>query len=247
MTLPRARDLYPVIEHTWPAARLFDLGLWRLREGRGSGSRTSAATLRDGEPTAADLAEAATAMRDMGQPPLFMIREGEAALDRLLETESYVLRDPVTLYAAPVDVIATDPPPPITCFEIWPPLAAQEEIWAQGGIGPERLAVMHRAATPKTTIFGRIDDRPAGTGFVALDGRIAMVHALETRAQHRRRGMGRYMMQAMAFWAKARGATHITLLVTGANLPANALYTSMGFQPVGHYHYRIKTETDEQA
>jgi hypothetical protein len=37
-----------------------------------------------------------------------------------------------------------------------------------------------RAPTgPKTTLFGRINDRPAGTAFIALQGRTAMLHALE--------------------------------------------------------------------
>ncbi|QBY01978.1 GNAT family N-acetyltransferase [Rhodophyticola sp. CCM32] len=241
-SLPAAHDLYPVIDRTWPAADIRMLAPWVLRNGQGGGSRVSAATLCEGQPTTQDVARAEAAMQAMGQPPLFMIRKGDTTLDALLDTLDYHIKDPVTLYAAPVGAIATDRPPPITCFEIWPPLAAQEEIWTAGGIGPARLAIMHRVTGPKTAIFGRIDDHPAGTGFIAMDGEIAMIHALETLSDHRRKGLGRYMMRAMGFWARDQGATYITLLVTQANLPANALYTSLGFQPVGHYHYRIKSE-----
>ncbi len=240
MTLPNAQDIYPVVDATWPAATTAEVGPWTIRDGQGGGSRVSAATLRGPEVTAADIALADAAMVDLGQTPLFMIRDGDKALDRLLETESYQIKDPVIAYAAPISAIATERPPPITCFETWPPLAVQEEIWAAGGIGPSRLAVMDRATGPKTSIFGRIDDRPAGTGFIAIQGDIAMLHALETLAEHRRRGLGRHMLRAMAFWAAEQGAASLTLLVTRANLPANALYTSLGFQPVGHYHYRIK-------
>ena len=242
MTLPTASDLYPVVERTWPAAKVMQHGPWTIRDGQGGGSRVSAATLAGSAADPADVAQAEIAMRDLGHAPLFMIRDGETALDLLLETLSYQIKDPVILYAAPIDALDTTPLPPITCFEVWPPLAAQTEIWAAGGIGPERLAIMHRVTGAKTTIFGRIDDHPAGTGFVAMDGKIAMLHALETLGEHRQKGLGRYMMRAMAIWAKAQGASHLTLLVTRANLPANALYTSLGFQPVGHYHYRIKPE-----
>ena len=242
MTQPTIDALFPVIDRTWPAATMSEVGPWIIREGKGGGSRVSAATLRraDGEVTAADVASAAAAMTALGQTPLFMIRDGDMSLDRLLETLGYPIKDPVTAYVAPVSAIATTRPPPVTCFETWPPLAIQEEIWAKGGIGPGRLAVMHRAAVPKTAIFGRIDDSPAGTAFVGIDGDIAMLHALETDPAHRRKGMGRYIMQQAGFWAAEHGAAYLALLVTRANSPANQLYTSLGFQAVGHYHYRIK-------
>ena len=114
------------------------------------------------------------------------------------------------------------------------------DIWAAGGIGPARVEVMARAPGPKTSIFGRSNNRPAGAGFVALHEGIAMVHALEVLARHRREGLGRYMMQQAAFWAADRGATHMSVICTAANVSANALYTSLGFTLVGQYHYRRK-------
>ena len=179
-------------------------------------------------------------MDAMNQPRLFMIREGQDALDQLLQGKGYEVMDPVWMYAAPIDAIATDRPPPVTSFEVWPHLAAQAEVWAQGGIGPARLAVMDRAPEPKTTLLGRIDDTPAGAAYVGIGGACAMLHALEIAVPYRRKGLARHMTRAAAFWARDNGAAYFTLVTTQANAGANHLYSSLGMTRVGQYHYRIQ-------
>lgn len=235
MTLPTCEHLYDVIDVTWPAAEKIHLGPWTLRRGLGGGSRVSATT---GQGTSEDIPSAEAAMRGMGQPCLFMIQKGQQSLDTLLGQRGYQVKDPVTLYAAPIDLIATHRPPPVTTFEVWPPLAVQAELWAEGGIHRERLNVMERADCHRTTILGRLDDTPAGTGYIGIHDSIAMFHALEVSPKFRRRGLAVSMVRAMAFWAKSQGATHMALVVTQANIGANALYSSLGFEAVGHYHYR---------
>jgi len=241
LTLPDAPRIYALIAATWPAAQSFRVGPWTIRDGQGGGSRVSAATA-DGAFSIDGLPQAERAMRDLGQTPQFMIRQSDNALDDLLATAGYVVKDPVTLYAAPVDLIATQRPKAATNFTAWPPLAAQCEVWADGGIGPSRLAVMDRAPLPKTTILTRADERCAGGTFVGIDGNCAMIHALEIGAGFRRRGLARQTTIAAAFWAKAQGAAYLTLVTTDANKAANALYSSLGMQVVGHYHYRISPE-----
>lgn len=237
MTLPALARLYQAIEATWPAARTFHVGPCLIRSGQGGGSRVSAATA-DAPVTTNDLRAAEQAMQDLGQTPLFMIRAGDTELDAQLQKAGYVIKDPVRLYVAPAAGFAA--PPAVTAFTIWPPLASQAEIWAKGGIGPARLAIMARAKGPRTTFLGRASESPAGTVFVACDGNIAMLHALEIGAEFRRRGLGRDLTDACARWAASQGAGHLALLCTTANKGANALYSSMGFQDVGGYHYRIK-------
>ena len=101
---------------------------------------------------------------------------------------------------------------------------------------------MHRAAAPKTTVLGRMNDTPAGTAFAAIHHGTAMLHAIETAAAFRRQGMARHMIRALAHWAQDQGAQTVALLVTRANTDANALYTSLGMALVGQYHYRIKED-----
>ncbi|MDA9207569.1 GNAT family N-acetyltransferase [Octadecabacter sp.] len=231
--------LTSLIDGTWPAKSSSVIGGWTIREGAGAGSRVSAASqLVSG----AKVEDAEAAMRDLKQPRLFMVRAGEDTLDAELAGRGYIIKDPVTYYCAPTEVLATERPQPATCFEVWPPLATQAEIWDAGGIDDARLAVMARTVGPKTTVLGRVHDTPAGTAFGAIHDGTAMLHAIETSTAFRRQGIGRNMMRALAFWAQSRNAHTIALLVTKANTSANALYTSLGMVPVGGYHYRIHPE-----
>lgn len=239
--MPDAAQLYRVCDHTWPAARMWRDGAWMLREGQGGGKRVSAATLED-QSGAPAIAQAETAMRELGQSPLFMIRDGDAALDAELEARGYTVVDPVVMYVAPITRLTDLPIPRVTAFCIWEPLAIMAEIWAKGGIGPARLKVMHRAAI-KTGVLARWNEKPAGVGFAAVHDGVCMVHAVEVLPHQRKQGVAKWIMRAAAFWAQDKGATHISVLCTQANAPANALYSGLGFEVAGHYHYRQTPET----
>ena len=237
MTLPSLETLYNVIEGTWPPSAKQALGPWAIRLDDSGSSRVSAATAQ-APVTDADIPLAENAMRAAGQTPLFMVRAGEGALDDMLAARGYVTKDITNVYAAPIATVATRRPPPVTSFEVWPPLAAQEEIWAAGGIGRGRLAIMDRALHPKTTLLGRLNDQPAGTVYVGIAANCAMIHALEIGMVHRRQGLAQYLTRAAAFWAQDHGADYLTLVTTQVNTAANALYTSLGMTLVGQYHYR---------
>ena len=239
--MPDIATLYSVMEHTWPAVSLHKAGAWTLRNGGGGGKRVSAATAAPGMTTDA-IPKAEQAMRTAGQTPLFMLREGEDDLDQALDARGYEIIDPVNIYLSEVRGLTGIAPPRTATFNIWPPLAIQQDIWAQGGIGPARIAVMERAKGPKTALFGREDNRPAATGFAAMHQRIAMVHALEVLPRHRRKGMGRHLMAEAGHWAAAQNATHISVICTQANTAACALYSSLGMALAGQYHYRILRE-----
>ncbi len=241
MTLPGSADVYALIDATWPAARTDRVGPWLVRDGRGGGSRVSAATMV-GAPALGDLELAEHAMAALGQAPLFMIRDGDADVDRLLADAGYAVKDPVVAYAASLDVLIGDGLPRLSAFRAWPPLAVQAEIWATADIGPARLAVMDRALGPKTSFLGRRQDCPAGTVYVACHGTHAMLHALEVLSKFRRQGLARHLVRAAAIWAQAQGAVDLSLVVTRANVAANALYASLGMEVVGQYHYRIRPQ-----
>lgn len=236
-------DLFDVIDTTWPATRYETLGPWLLREGAGGGQRVSATSLV-GDFDADRIGAAETAMVAMGQPRLFMIRPQDTELDAALDARGYAIKDPVNIWACPVTHLTDTPLPRVTVFPIWRPLAIMEDMWAEGGIGPGRLAVMDRARGPKTGILGRKNDQPAGTAFVAMAGKTAMLHALEIRPHQRRKGMGQWFMRCAAFWAADQAAEQLTVICTKANQGANGLYASLGMEVVGQYHYRIlPTET----
>lgn len=183
---------------------------------------------------AAEIPQAEAAMRAMDQHPLFMVRPGEDDLDRYLQSRGYDLVDPVAIYVSPVELSYPDP----RVDAIWPPDESTLALWATGGIGPARVAVMERATGEKTALLAIENNTTLGVAFVATSGEIAMLHALEVSPHARRRGIGTDIMKAASHWARENGASSLTLMVTRANTPANALYRGLGMIEVGHYHYR---------
>jgi GNAT superfamily N-acetyltransferase len=177
-------------------------------------------------------------MQAMKQPSLFMIRTTDQALDDALAERGYAVIDPVTIYTASAASIAR-PLPPITCFEVFPPLAIMREIWEAGGLGTARVDVMTRATGAKTAIFARANGRAAGVAYVGLHKDTAMLHALEVKKSARRQGVAVNIMRATANWTLDQGGKELSLVVLTANTAAGALYTSLGMKPVGQYHYRI--------
>jgi ribosomal protein S18 acetylase RimI-like enzyme len=223
-----------IMEATWPPAGRRRLGPFTLRDGAGGGKRVSAASC-DGPFNESDLDALEAAM----QVPMMLIRASDQELDAALDARGWEVVDPVIAYAAPVSQLIADLPG-LTAFAHWPPLEIARTIWAEGGIGPARIAVMDRVKEPKAAILGRIDDRSAGMAFVACQGTEAMVHALEVREGQRRQGLGRNLLLSAANWAANQGATRLSLVVTRQNVAARALYARLGMEVVGEYHYRTK-------
>ncbi|MBC7133843.1 MAG: GNAT family N-acetyltransferase [Roseovarius sp.] len=236
---PAFEQLLAAAEATWPPAATETLGPVTLRDGAGGGKRVSAATATR-PVTAEELARAEEAMRARGGAPLFQLPAGQEAFDRMLADRGYGIVDPVDVLVAPVATLVQARPPRLRTFAIWEPLEIMREIWAEGGVGPERLAVMARVRGPKTALFARHADQPGGVGFAAVAEDIGMVHALAVRPEHRRAGVGRLMMVQAALWAEAQGARHLAVLCTRANASARGFYDALGFRPAGCYHYRQK-------
>ena len=246
-TPPTLHRLFAAIDATWPARSITSFGNWTLREGAGGGQRVSAATLDGQQFHPHDITAATDTMRKMGQRPLFMLRTGaadqDATLDRALADAGFVVKDPVNLFACSASRLAQMHEPGLRAIPCAAPLARQIEIWADGGIGPGRIAVMQRAKGPKTFMLARNADRPVGTAFVALDGSLAMLHALEIAPAHRRKGAARSLSVGAAYWAARAGAETFAVVATAENRAATALYQGLGMAQMGQYHYRVLPET----
>jgi len=235
--------IFDAIDATWPPARFEECGPFMLRAGEGGGKRVSAASC-DGEASEAQVMAAAARMRDVEQVPLFMLRGDQSRLDSLLEVLGYSVIDPVVILSGSAEMVAGGGPEPVSAFPIWPPLTVMTELWAETGVGPERLAVMDRADCPKTGLLGRSNDHPAGCVFVALYETNAMLHALEVLPNFRRKGCATNMVRGAAAWAMSEGAEAITALTTRDNSKAQALFASLGMKPVEKYHYRIHSKAE---
>ena len=239
MTEPSTSDLFRALDETWPPARILNQSKWTLRQGAGGGQRVSAATA-NGLTRDTDIPIAEAGMRALTQHPLFMLRPGEDALDQALEARNYEVVDPVAIYLLKTGPEPVRPSNPLSA--IWPPTAAACSLWEKGGIGPARIAVMERAKGQKAVIVQTEGQTCLGVAFVAISGDIAMLHALEVSPNARRRGIGTNVMQEAAHWAHNNGAPWLSLMVTRANIAANALYRRLGMVEVGKYHYRRATQ-----
>ena len=235
--LPPPARLIAAVDATWPPAQTCHRAGWVLRRGAGGGQRVSAASpLAPGH--APDIATAEAAMRAWGQVPLFRLAEGEEAVDAALAAAGYAVHDPVVLYAAPVARLTDARDETARIIRVSTPLALAADIWAAGGIGPERRAVMARAAGARIALLARLGDRAAGCAFTACDGPVAMLHAMEVLAGFRRAGAGRQLLHGAANWAAEQGTEVLALAVTEANAPARALYEAAGMTVAARYHYR---------
>lgn len=231
-----AAQLFAALTATWPPAHISHCGPFELRDGQGGGKRVSATALMGAfDPVALDQVET-----QMGAHRLFHVRSDQPEFAAELDARGYAIRDETLLYSCAIDTIA-EPPRPVSLLNTWPPLAIQLQIWADGEVGPARIAVMERAQTPKTAFIARFQNRAAGVGFVSIHAGIAMMHALHTEPDFRRQGVARYMVRGMADWARTQGASQFALAVTKANTPARALYETLGMTEAARYHYREKT------
>ena len=87
-------SLTALIDGTWPAKSMNMVSGWTIREGGGAGSRVSAASRNEQN---AQIEDAEKAMRELRQPRLFMVRNGEDNLYPHLAVRGYVIKDPATL------------------------------------------------------------------------------------------------------------------------------------------------------
>lgn len=233
--------LFAALDATWPAAETAERAGWRLRRGAGGGRRLSAASaLRPG----ADPAEAEAGLALWGQPPLFRVGADEAALDAALAARGLGVEAPSRFFAAEAAALLDDRSETARVIRGTGRVALMEEIWAGGGTGPARLAAMDRAAGPKAFLMARLGDRPAAVAFVACAGGVAMIHAIRTLPEMRRRGAARMLMAAAAGFAAERGAETLALAVEADNESAIRLYEALGMRDAGGYHYRVRQEGD---
>lgn len=233
--------LAAAFEATWPPAETAPAGGFVVGRGLGAGGRVSSA--RAAGPWQPEDIEAAEAVHaGWGQRPLFRAWDEDGALIEALRARGYAPEVPTLVLEAPVAALASPPLPAMRGFALWPPLAIQRDIWAEGSITPARQAVMARVGLPKAAILARVADRAAGAGFVALSGEVAMLHAIEVRPACRRQGVGGWILRQAAEWAAAEGARRLALAVSRSNAGAQALYARMGFAQAASYRYYGRPE-----
>ncbi len=65
---------------------------------------------------------------------------------------------------------------------------------------------------------------------VGDDGHRAVVYYMSVAPDVRMAGLGRQLMEKAEFWAKARGARKLNLMIREENTSVRAFYSSLGYE-----------------
>jgi len=95
------------------------------------------------------------------------------------------------------------------------------------------------AIQPEAGLFALEEGSEALATLICVhDGDLAGLFEVATDKSVRNQGHGRNLIRSALKWARLRGAREAWLQVEAGNVPALALYRSMGFEEVYRYHYR---------
>jgi ribosomal protein S18 acetylase RimI-like enzyme len=87
---------------------------------------------------------------------------------------------------------------------------------------------------PSSAILGSWDEGALiGSIMVGFDGHRGWVYYVAVAPGHRRRGLGRTLMEAAETWLRARGAPKIQLMVREGNDAALDFYEALGLERQG--------------
>jgi GNAT superfamily N-acetyltransferase len=220
----------------WPAEEVHPIGAWRLRHTRGV-TRRANSVWPDGEgdlPALIDAAERFYA--DRGQPALFQVTPlAPPALDPLLAARGYQREAPVAIQIAGVPLAAPEIPvrTETALFEPWLAVAASGRFAAVTEVFRGLLTRIGPGA-----LFALAGSAAVGLG--VIEGRWMGIFNMLTVPGHRRRGLGRAVLAALAAAGRACGVERLYLQVERDNPPALALYRAAGFREIYGYHYRVK-------
>ena len=227
-----------LLEDTWPPEQVTHFDDWTIRISDGAGKRASAISL-EGTWEETSFRKLKDLLRKLGKSEIFMIYQSDSLFEKELDKLNYQVFDKSYIFEIPVTELIKSKPPPISMFSIWPPLHIQKELWNSNGIGWQRQSVMNRASQIKTSILGRWSDNPVASAFIAKSGNVAFLHALVVDENFRQQGVARALMQHAGQWAEKHSCAKLMVVTTEANVAATSLYTSLEFQLVNKYHYRI--------
>ena len=133
-------------------------------------------------------------------------------------------------------------------------VVAEPEGWLLGGaddrsVADERRYLRSVRRTPHAAVFvAEAPEGLVGRLSVARDPHPASAHVADlgllVAASHRRRGIGRALLEHTVRWARRHGVTKLELHVFPHNRPAIALYEQFGFVQEGYrrHHYRRGSE-----
>ncbi|MCC7268045.1 MAG: GNAT family N-acetyltransferase [Caulobacteraceae bacterium] len=236
--------LEKIAARAWPAVEEARLGGWLLRAASGHTGRANSCWAL--EPPDRPVDEAISAVESWyaarGLTPLFRTTDGATApvdLAERLASRGYVPEIETMTMTGPL----TMRPDAQVCLSQASDARFREVLFGVqhrgDGDAQERLEVLSRIPAPVAFARLDVDGGPASVGVCAVAGDWAGLSAMRTLDRARRQGLARRVVGALHAFAAEAGASRAYLQVEAENLPAIALYRSLGFTPAFNYrHWR---------
>lgn len=114
-----------------------------------------------------------------------------------------------------------------------------EQIEAKDIAG--QWGILQRIRPATGYALATVDGQAAAVGLGVLERGWVGVFCMGTRTEFQRRGAAKAVLNALAAWGQAQGATQMYLQVMAKNQAAIALYEGVGFATTYQYHYREQT------
>ena len=231
----------------WPPVERVDVAGWRLRAASGVTRRANSALPSGGVPTALDARlDAVRAFYGERDLPV-LLQVSDPDLDEALDRRGWGRHTPTLVMTGPLP--AAQPRPvtevPDGSLELSSTAGPEwlECWWAVDGRGGEReleVAQACLAAITSRTCFVAL--RQAGQ-VVAVGRSVAQqgwlgIYAMAVLPEHRSRGLGRSVLEALTSWGAATGADAVFLQVAQDNSRAQEVYAAAGLVPSYGYSYR---------
>jgi GNAT superfamily N-acetyltransferase len=241
---PSSRRIEESCFNAFPALKQVLLGDWLLRFAGGVSRRANSAnpvgTL--GSDAAAMIAAAEPLYRAQGLPAIVRVPAiVDPAVDAELAARAYRREgDSCVLWGAIAEVTAAPDPqvrlhPAPTSSWLAAMAALQGHDRAQAAI---YRRIVGAIAIPARFALLAVDGALAALAYGALHDGLLCYESVVTDPRHRRQGLARRVIGALAGWARDSGADSVCLQVAADNTPARALYAGFGLREQYRYHYR---------
>jgi GNAT superfamily N-acetyltransferase len=230
--------------NAWPALRHALFAGWVLRFSGGLTRRANSANPLGVERTDPDtlIAGCEALYRHHRQPTIFRLPSliGPEIGDRLA-ARGYGSEGPSLVLHADLGNISAARDPAVQL------LASPTKDWFRAMAALQRQtreqAALYRnivGALPIPAAFAVLSDADgiAALAFGAIHDGVICYESVVTDPCRLRRGYGRRVIRSLAAWAVEQGAAGACLEVEAINIPALALYATLGFSELYSYHYR---------
>ena len=245
MTAPQVdpQELEPFTDRAWPPLTRARLGEWRLNASTGWSARINACWVL-GDPGLDESAAVSAAeawYRQRGLPPKFKLLDANShggLSGRLIAAgyapgkETIVMVGQTGRRGAEGVELAED------AGEGFQAVFAAATAPADAA---ERIGALGRVPRPRRMATVRCEESPAAIGACAVEPPWAGIFAMRTAPEHRRKGLGQKVLQALLTEASGLGAERAWLQVEAANLSAVRLYAREGFEEAYRYRYYTLT------